>query len=161
MKRHSYPKRRKTTASDPYKSALERRLAYVLKFCKYEQVKVKYSIPCTYNPDFNFPDKPWLLIEAKGRFINGSAEARKYVEVVKQHRELEIVFIFEKPHVKAYTGLRKRRDGSIMTIGEWAAKNNFLFFGEKEIPEWFVEGNFDRDKLLEEKRKVKQQWLGK
>lgn len=161
MRRHSYPRRRKTTKNDPYKSELERRLADVLKKCWYEKVKVKYSIPCTYNPDFGFSDKPWLLIEAKGRFINGSAEARKYVEVAKQHKELEIVFIFEKPHTKAYTGLRKRKDGTVMTLGEWAAKNGFMFFGEKEVPNWFAEGKFDRDRIIEEKRRVREQWLGR
>lgn len=161
FKRHTYPKRRKITKADPYKSGLEKRLAEVLHHCEYEKVKIKYIIPCTYNPDFSFPDKPWLVIEAKGRFINGSSEARKYVEVAKQHKDKEVVFIFEKPTTKAYTGLKRRRDGTIMTLGEWAAKNNFVFFGEKEIPLWFIEGDFDRDKLLEVKRELRREWLGK
>ena len=159
-KRHSYPKRRKTTPKDPYKSGLERRLADILQLCYYEKVKVKYTVPHTYNPDFGFPDKPWLLIEAKGRFINGSAEAKKYVEVAKQHRELEIVFILENPNTKAYPQCKPRKDGSIMTIGEWCAKNKFCFYHEKKIPDWFIIGDFDRDMIKEETRLIRQEWLG-
>ena len=163
QRRRKYPQRSKKVRTEmyPYKSMLEKRLADILVHCRYEKRKVQYVVPHTYNPDFDFPSKPWLLIEAKGRFINGSAEAKKYVEVAKQHRDIELVFIFEKPSVKAYTGCKPRKDGSVLTIGEWAAKNNFLFFGEKGIPWWFVQGDFDRDDLVHEKKKLRQEWLGK
>jgi len=160
-RRHSYPKRRKKTNGDPYRSDLERRLSKILKFCRYEKRKVEYVVPSTYNPDFDFADKEWLVIEAKGRFINGTTEARKYVKVAEQHRELEVVFILERALTKAYTAAKRRKDGSVLTMGEWCAKNKFLFFEEKKIPKWFIEGNFDRDKIEEEKRNQRQEWLGK
>lgn len=160
-RRHSYPKRRKTTPSDPYRSDLERRLAKILTCCRYEKRKIEYTVPSTYNPDFDFPDKSWLVIEAKGRFINGTTEARKYVKVAEQHRELEVVFILERALTKAYTSAKRRKDGSVLTMGEWCAKNKFLFFEEKKIPKWFISGRFDRDKILEEKRNQRMEWLGK
>lgn len=161
-RRRYYPKRKKKTGPDisPYKSQLEYRLAQLFLDWKYEQVKLKYVVPHTYNPDFSREDKEWLVVEAKGRFINGAPEARKYVEVKKQHPDKEVVFIFEKPHIKAYTGLRKRKDGSVMSLGEWAAKNDFLFFGEKDVPQWFIDGDFDRDKLIEQKAKQRELYFG-
>jgi len=160
-KRYNYPKRKKRTPSDTYRSGLERRLAEVLIHCEFEKRKVEYSVPHKYNPDFTFPDKDWLIIEAKGRFTEGSTEARKYVEVAKQHRELEVVFILENPMTKAYAACKKRKDGSFMTLGEWCAKNNFCFFAEKKIPDWFIDGDFDRDVILGWKRNLRQEWLGK
>lgn len=163
-KRRKYPKKVSRGHKDsiyPFKSMLEKRLAAVLKLCRYEFRKVKYVVPHTYNPDFDFPDKPWCLIEAKGRFINGTAEAKKYIEVAKQHKDLEVVFIFERAMTKAYTACKKRKDGSVMTLGEWACKNGFVFFDERDIPLWFIEGEFDRQDLQDYKAQLKQEWLGK
>ena len=163
-RRRSFPKKVKKGHKDsiyPYKSMLEKRLADVLVHCRYEKRKIKYSVPHTYNPDFDFPAKDWLVIEAKGRFINGSAEAKKYVEVAKQHKNIEVVFIFERAMTKAYTSCKKRKDGSVMTLGEWAAKNNFLFFDEKDIPLWFIDGDFDKQDIIDAKRKLRQEWLGR
>jgi hypothetical protein len=163
-RKRKYPKKVKKGHEDsiyPFKSMLEKRLASVLFYCRYESRKLKYSIPHTYNPDFDFPDKDWCIIEAKGRFINGTSEAKKYIEVAKQHKEIELVFIFERALTKAYTSCKKRRDGSVMTLGEWACKNNFLFFDEKSVPQWFAEGDFNRQDLIDAKKKLKQEWLGK
>lgn len=163
-KRRSFPKKVSKGHKDsiyPFKSMLEKRLAAVLQYCRYEKVKLKYVIPHTYNPDFDFADKPWCVIEAKGRFINGSSEAKKYIEVAKQHKDVEIVFIFERAMTKAYTSCKKRKDGTVLTLGEWAAKNNFLFFDEKKVPVWFADGDFTRQDLIDAKIKIRQQWLGK
>lgn len=133
----------------------------MLKKWEYEKVKLKYSIPHTYNPDFSLPGIDWIIIEAKGRFINGSAEARKYVEVAKEHKDKEIVFIFEKSHIKAYTGLRKRKDGTFMSLGEWAAKNRFVSWSEKDVPHWFVLGEFTREDIEATKREQREYYFGK
>lgn len=158
-KKRYYPKRKKNTGK--YRSGLEKRLGEVLIHCEYEKRKIEYIIPKVYNPDFTFPDKDWLLVEAKGRFFNGTDEAKKYIEFSKQHKDKEIVFIFERLYQKPYTSVKRRKDGSIMTCGEWAAKHNFVFFGEKEMPNWFIEGNFDRDTIIDLKRTLRQEWLGK
>ena len=117
-----YPK--KTNQYKPYKNKFEFDLAKVLEGCDYEdkERKVSYETKATYNPDFTFADKPWLLIEAKGRFMGGSKEAAKYVWVKRCHPELEIVFIFSNMNNKAYPGCRRRKDGSFLTMGEWATK---------------------------------------
>lgn len=130
----------------PYKNKFEYDLAKVLKGCDYEDKKfvVEYETKAKYNPDFSFSDKPWLLIEAKGRFMGGSKEAAKYVWVKRCHPELEIIFIFSNMNNKAYPGCRRRKDGSFLTMGEWASKNNFLAFSAKHLPRWLIEGQVDK-----------------
>ena len=116
---------------------------------------VKYSIDHKYNVDFTFKKVPWLLIESKGRFHDGSKEARKYIWVKKHNQHLEICFIFSNVNNQAYAGVRRRKDGSFLTMGEWAAKNNFLAFSFKHLPPWLVDGSITRkryrDKLNEQR----------
>ena len=141
----------------PYKNKFEFDLAKVLEGCDYEDKsrKVNYETKAVYNPDFTFPDKTWLLIEAKGRFMGGSKEAAKYVWVKRCHPEMEIVFIFSNMNNKAYPGCRRRKDGSFLTMGEWASKNNFLAFSAKHLPPWLIDGSIDKqlfyDKLNQQR----------
>lgn len=137
---------RKVNKWKPYKNEFEYKLAKLLEGCDYEDKKrkVNYETKAVYNPDFTFNGIPWLLIEAKGRFMGGSKEAAKYVWVKRCHPELEIVFIFSNMNNKAYPGCRRRKDGSFLTMGEWASKNNFLAFSAKHVPQWLINGDFDK-----------------
>jgi len=76
--------------------------------------------------------------------MGGSKEAAKYVWVKRCHPEMEIVFIFTNQNNKAYPGCKRRKDGSFLTMGEWAAKNGFLSFSAKHLPPWLVDGSISR-----------------
>lgn len=65
-----------------------------------------------------------MLIEAKGYFQD-SAEAAKYKWVREALPEgHELVFVFEKPETRIHY-LSRRKDGSKMSMSEWADKNGF------------------------------------
>ena len=131
----------------PYKNKFEHDLHKVLNLCDYEDKErvVAYETKAKYNPDFTFKDIPWLLVEAKGRFMGGSKEAAKYVWVKRCHPTHEFVFIFSNQNNKAYPGCRRRKDGSYLTMGEWAAKNGFLSFNAKQLPEWLRDGSITKE----------------
>ncbi len=141
----------------PYKNEFEHKIAKAMPGADYEDKTrvVTYQTEAKYNVDFTFKTLPWLLIEAKGRFMGGSKEAAKYVWVKRCHPNMEILFIFSNLNNKAYPGCRRRKDGSFLTMGEWAAKNNFLACSFKHIPPWVAEGKMTkalyRDKLNEQK----------
>jgi len=126
----------------PYKNQFEYKIAQSMPDADYEDKSrvVVYQTENKYNVDFTFKHIPWLLIEAKGRFMGGSKEAAKYVWVKRCHSELELLFIFSNTNNKAYPGCRKRKDGTFLTMGEWAAKNNFVSFSSKHLPPWLVDG---------------------
>jgi hypothetical protein len=141
----------------PYKNEFEWKIAGSLPEADYEDKSrvVPYHIDCKYNVDFTFKDKPWLLIEAKGRFMDGSKEARKYIWVKRCHPDMEILFIFSNVNNKAYPGCKRRKDGSYLTMGEWAAKNSFLSYSFKHLPPFVRDGSITRriylDKLNEQR----------
>jgi len=144
----------------PYKNEFEKRIHEQLTTFDYEDKKrkVKYTIEATYNPDFTSADHPWLLVEAKGIFQGGSKEASKYVWVKRNHPNLELIFIFDRPNTKAYTGCKRRADGSYLTLGEWSAKNGFAFFQASDLPTELVEGTVTREWLEGIKRMQRLQY---
>jgi len=145
MKGKVWPK--KDTNWLPYKNKFEHDIGKILKEADYESKArvVEYHIDAKYNVDFTFKHIPWLLIEAKGRFHDGSNEARKYLWVKKCNPKLEFVFIFSNLNSIAYSGLKRRKDGSYLTMGEWAAKNGFVAFTHKFMPDWLTEGKATRE----------------
>lgn len=147
----------------PYKNQFEKDIHTALKQADYEDKgrKVPYTTEAIYNPDFTFKSIPWLLIEAKGRFMGGSKEAAKYVWVSKCHPEFEIAFLFDNPTKVAYTGCRRRADGSVLTMGEWAAKNGFAFFAVKKIPKELILGTATREWLEAIKDSQYESYFGK
>ena len=110
-----------------YRSKLEKAIHEANTELLYEpkEYKLEYNVPHVYQPDFIDPYEPWIYYEAKGRFRT-SAEARKYVEIQKQHPEISIVFLFQNPRTKM-PGARPRKDGTTLTMAEWADKHNFRY----------------------------------
>ena len=110
-----------------YRSKLEKAIHEANPELLYEpkEYKLGYSVPHVYQPDFIDPDEPGIYYEAKGRFRT-SSEARKYVEIQKQHPDIEIVFLFQNPRTKM-PGARVRKDGTTLTMAEWSDKNNFRY----------------------------------
>lgn len=127
---------------DIFKSSLERKIAHILKEYLYEPVsaKVPYSIPHQYHPDFVHPEQRDVLIEVKGYFINGSSDTQKYLSVIRDNPDKELVFIFSDPTKRAYPQCRRRKDGSYLTLGEWCRKNNILFFTPDTLPSELIHG---------------------
>jgi len=128
---------RKKRPASAYKSGLESKLAAgILKECQYEPkgCKVSYSVHSTYTPDFIHRNQPDVMIEVKGFLIHGAADCRKYISVVRDNPDKELVFIFSNPNAKAYPQCSKRKDGTFLSLGEWCKKNNILFFSTTNVP---------------------------
>ena len=113
----------------------------VLSHCDYHsKVTYDYIIPHFYKPDFiwkNSKGKTYL-IESKGNFTD-TAEASKYKHI-RDHlvEDVELVFLFQHPGT-AMPRARVRKDGTKAHNAEWADKNNFRHFTEKNIGELFNE----------------------
>ena len=110
-----------------YRSKFEKRVHEANPDLEYElnKYKLSYYITHMYQPDFVHPAEPNVYYEAKGRFRT-SGEARKYVEIQKQHPEIEIIFLFQNPRTKM-PGARPRKDGTTLTMAEWADKHGFRY----------------------------------
>ena len=132
----------KKTKIHPYKSTLEYKLAKELSGYTYEppEIKVAYSVHHSYVPDFVHPDSTDILLEAKGYFIKGHSDCQKYLAVVRDNPDKELIFIFSDPNKKAYPQCRVRKDGTFLTLGDWCRQNNILCFKVGEIPEDLIRG---------------------
>ena len=83
-------------------------------------------------------------VEAKGYFQDAT-ESAKYIwirEVLGPNEEL--VFLFENPDTKLHY-LAKRKDGTKMTMREWAEKNKFRWFTVDTLPELLKEIPVDKE----------------
>jgi len=109
-----------------------------LSHCEYHpEDKFNYSIPHYYKPDFVWKDSgKTYLIEAKGNFTDTS-EASKYKHIRDSLPEdVELVFLFQHPGV-TMPRAKLRKDGTKATNAEWAEKNGFRYYSEKNIGELF------------------------
>jgi hypothetical protein len=93
----------------------------------YESLKVPYSIPHNYNPDFILANG--IIIEGKGLFT--SEDRTKHLAVKKQHPHLDVRFVFTRSASPLYKG-------SKTTYGDWATKHGFKF-ADKLVPEAWLE----------------------
>lgn len=98
--------------------------------------KIEYVVPSTYEPDFYCETSSGcILVEVKGHFRTRD-EASKYVHIrnsleeqgypSKQKEKAEIVFIFQDSN-KPMPFVKRRKDGTKQTHGEWASKNGFRY----------------------------------
>ena len=117
-----------------YRSGLEETISTQLKVLKvpvkYETEKIKYEVNevRTYTPDFILPNG--IIIESEGRFV--AADRKKHILVKKQHKDLDIRFVFSNSRAKI-------SKGSKTTYGDWCSKHGFLY-SDKLIPiEWIKE----------------------
>ena len=109
-----------------YRSKLEKKIHEANPYLEYEpkRCKLEYYRPHVYQTDFVDPEEPNVYYEAKGYFRSG--EARKYVMIQEQHPDIEIIFIFQNPFNKM-PGAKKRKDGTFLTMAEWADKHGFRY----------------------------------
>jgi hypothetical protein len=115
-----------------YRSGLEETISQQLTKLSvpvlYETEKVKYEVNevRTYTPDFKLPNG--IIIESKGRFV--AADRKKHLLIQKQHKDLDIRFVFSNSRAKI-------AKGSKTTYGDWCDKHGFLF-SDKLIPEEWI-----------------------
>lgn len=86
-------------------------------------VRVKYSMPHKYIPDFELPNG--VLIEAKGWFR--PSDRAKMRKIKEQNPELDIRFVFQNPQMK----LTKSKNSE--TYWQWAERLGFPW-AENKIP---------------------------
>ena len=110
-----------------YRSKLERRVHEANPHLLYEPKEhiLEYFTDHKYQVDFVDPEEPNIFYEAKGYFRT-SGEARKYVEIKEQYPDIEIIFLFQNPFTKM-PGARRRKDGTVYTMAEWADKHGFRY----------------------------------
>lgn len=154
----SYNKSRTTKNKNyPYKSSLELKAARsCLSDYDYEPSasKVAYQVAHVYNPDFVHRNCPDVLIEVKGIFIKGSSEAQKYISVIRDNPDKELVFVFSDPNKRAYAQCRQRKDGTYLTLGEWCKNHCILYFHIDDVPEAFSKGLLTVSDVREYKKGV-------
>lgn len=132
MKRRKTFRKKKGTPKG-YDSGLEYELHQgVLSNTKHHPDRISYVSSHTYQPDFAvYKDSSILYIEVKGRFRD-NAEASKYTYIRQSLADNEeLIFIFEDAN-KPMPFAKKRKDGTKYTHGEWAEKNNFRYYCNKQ-----------------------------
>jgi G:T-mismatch repair DNA endonuclease (very short patch repair protein) len=112
---------RKTKAATGYRSRPEAELANALtaqgvRFL-YEQIRLPYSTPSVYIPDFPLPAQG-IVIEVKGAFP--SDDRAKMLRVKQTHPDLDIRFLFTNPNTRLSRTSRT-------TYGQWCDKHGFPF----------------------------------
>lgn len=127
-------KTRSNAIKHGYRSGLEQTVLNSLKDRKcnaqYECFKIEWEdlMYRKYTPDFLLPNG--IIIETKGRFT--PADRMKHLAIQKQHKDLDIRFVFS--NCKA-----KLRKGAKTTYADWCEKNGFLY-ADKDVPqEWLDE----------------------
>jgi hypothetical protein len=120
--------RARGTKTGIYRSKFESRFSTEMKDLKmrYEVTKLSYEIPATkhvYHPDFTV--SKYVHIETKGVF--GPKDRSKLLFIKEQHPEHTVILVFMNPNL-----LLGKRLGTCI---EWAKKNGFPAFGEKDVIE--------------------------
>ena len=106
---------------------------------QYENEKIIYTIPESehkYTPDFS---KKETCIEIKGRFRT-KAESDKYIHIRASNPRRRFIFIFQNPSVPM-PGAKRRKDGTIFTMADWAERNSFDYFTLSTLSELESENN--------------------
>ena len=130
-------------------------VAKVLKDFLYEPKEsvVSYTVLHNYVPDFVHPKQPNVLYEIKGYFIKGFGDIQKYLAVIRDNPDKELVFIFSDPNKRAYAQCRQRKDGTYMTLSEWCAKQDVLYLTPDTIPKPILKGEWGVEEIREYKNR--------
>lgn len=101
-----------------------------LKACTLHPKRMKYTIEREYEPDFQYGK---TLIEAKGRFRDRQ-ESSKYIHIRNcLPKSYTLVFVFMN-HKTPMPGAKKRKDGTKLSVGEWATINKFKWYTPRTLP---------------------------
>jgi len=118
-----------------YRSGLEEKNARLLQSkgipVVFEAVKVKYVVPMvehTYSPDFELPNG--ILVETKGKFEPQDRAKHLFLKIC--HPDLDIRFVFQKPHAPM-------AKGSKTTHAMWAQQYGFKWAAALIPDAWLKE----------------------
>lgn len=110
-----------------FRSGLERQVADLLnKFnvdFEYESLKVPYTIPHNYNPDFILANG--ICLETKGYWE--AEDRRKILAVIQQNPELNLKMVFQDPNKK----ISKK---SKTSYSAWCDKHGIQWCSYAKIP---------------------------
>jgi hypothetical protein len=125
----------KTGLKHGFRSGLEQRNAKHLEAygipVVFEQVVIKYVIPTTertYTPDFELPNG--IIVETKGKFEPQDRAKHLFIKIA--HPDLDIRFVFDKPHAPM-------SKGSKTTNASWAEKHGFKWANKLIPAQWWSE----------------------
>ena len=150
-------KPKSTSKIHPYKSTLEYKVAteYLPEYdYEPEGCKVSYTIPHEYCPDMVHKKSPDILIEIKGYLIKGYSDIQKYLSIIRDNPDKELIFIFSDPDKRAYPQCRQRKDGTVMSLAEWCRRNDILYFPMDSIPRDLQKGRWSVEDARDYKRKL-------
>ena len=134
--RKSKKKQPKARTGEPkFRSPLEKRLHSVLKGFKYEPCKMAYITERNYIPDF-VDEERRILIEAKGFFRQG--DDKKYLSIKKCYPKWRMIFVFSDPKKPVRKGGLPRKDGTRLSLAEWAEQNGWEWATENTLPDDIV-----------------------
>lgn len=111
---------------------------------RFEPFKIPFTVPVThrkYTPDFCLENG--IIVETKGKLE--PKDRAKHMMIAQQHPELDIRFVFQRPHDKIVKG-------SKTTYAAWCDKLGFKW-AARVIPEqWLAEKGPDKhpDQVLKE-----------
>ena len=145
----------KSLVGTPYDSTTEQRLDGMLTELRkgsqlnseFHPSPIQYQMKREYNPDFQIhlprsstgANTPTLLLVEVKAIFTDAAEMQKYPWVRESLRgPQELVFVFEDPD-KAIHFYKKRKDGTKLTVSEWAEKNGFRWFTLESFVEYLKE----------------------
>lgn len=114
-----------------YKSPLEKRVHKKIPLYTYEGAKFPYVIKRNYLPDF-IDDKKKIIIECKGFFRDG--DDRKYWAIREAYPEYRMIFVFTDPTKPVRRASKRRKDGTKLSLGEWANQNGWEAYTEHTLP---------------------------
>lgn len=114
-----------------YKSPLEGRVHKKLPSYEYEAEKLPYIIKRKYIPDF-IDRKRKIIIECKGFFRDG--DDRKYAAIREAYPEYRLVFVFTDLNKPVRRASKRRKDGTKLSLGEWATQNGWEAYTEYTLP---------------------------
>ncbi len=106
----------------------------LLKDFEHHPAAIKFYVKNTYTPDFSFVTAygAKFYIEYKG-YIYSSETTKKYTDFRETLYDFEeLIFVFQDPN-KTLKWKTKRKDGTKMSLFQWAEKNEFRWFGEDSL----------------------------
>lgn len=131
MKKKRLRRQRQQAYTSKFRSKFEETVASALKRAgvanSYESMKLNYTRPCTYTPDFVLDNG--IILEVKGFWP--ASDRTKHLRVREAHPDLDIRFIFQR----ASNTLSKK---SKTTYGDWCDKHGFLWC-EKVLPRTWIQ----------------------
>ena len=122
----------KKVTTPKFRSPLEKRLSEKLKGFEYEPCKMAYITERNYIPDF-VDEERRILIEAKGFFRQG--DDKKYLSIKKCYPKWRMIFVFSDPKKPVRKGGLPRKDGTRLSLAEWAEQNGWEWCSENTLPE--------------------------